>query len=138
MFIIHETTSKLETRDCVDPIICRCRKHGQLARQEGGFVACFPLNVSMVHSPKPTIVTNSSHLISIGFVLGETIHFRSLEFIADHFCNLSLSPKGNDSGAIFMGMVHHGSPSLHIVLEESTDMDDTTSSGRENSGFAIS
>jgi hypothetical protein len=92
----------------------------------------------MVHSPKPTIVTNSSHLISIGFVLGETIHFRSLEFIADHFCNLSLSPKGNDSGAIFMGMVHHGSPSLHIVLEESTDVDDTTSSGRENSGFAIS
>jgi hypothetical protein len=43
------------------PVICRCRKHRQLAYQEGGFVECFPLNVLMVHSSKPIIVTDDNH-----------------------------------------------------------------------------
>jgi hypothetical protein len=25
--LVHETTSELEARDLVDPVICRCRKH---------------------------------------------------------------------------------------------------------------
>jgi hypothetical protein len=64
--------------------------------------------------------------------------FGSLEFIADHFGSLSLSPEGNDSGAIFVGMVHSGSLSLHTILMESIDEDDTTSSGGGSFGFPIS
>jgi hypothetical protein len=31
-----------------------------------------------------------------------------LEFISVRFGSLSLSPKGNDSGTVFVGMVHSG------------------------------
>jgi hypothetical protein len=106
--------------------------------QEGGFIACFPLNVLMVHSLRLTIITDDNHQADVGFTLGETSHFGSLKFIADRFCNLSLSPEGNDSGAAFIGMAHSGSPSLHTIFKESTDQDDTTSSGGGNSSFPIS
>jgi hypothetical protein len=76
------------------------------------------LNVSTVRSSKPTIVANKNNLTGAGFTLGETIHFGSLEFIVDHFGNLSLSSEESGSGAIFIGMVHNGSPSLHTILEE--------------------
>jgi hypothetical protein len=92
----------------------------------------------MVHSLRLTIVTDDNHQVGIGFTLGETRHFGSLEFIADHFSNLSLSPEWNDSGAAFVGMAHSGSPSLHTIFKESADEDDTTSSGGGNSGFPIS
>jgi hypothetical protein len=137
VFIIHKTTSELETRDLVDPIICRCRKHQQLAHQEGGFVSCFPLNVLMVHSPKYIIIANGKSLASVGFALGKIICFGSLEFIANRFGDLSLSPEGNCSSAVFVGMVHIGSQSLHTVFEESTDEDDIASSGRGNTSFSI-
>jgi hypothetical protein len=52
-----------------------------------------------------------------------------LEFITNRFDSLSLSPEGNDSGAVFVGIVHSGSPSLHTILKESVNKDDTTSSG---------
>jgi hypothetical protein len=84
----------------------------------------------MVHSMKPIIVANGNKLTGIGFTLVETICFGSLEFITDRFSNLNLSPEGNDLGAVFVGIVHSGSPSLHHVLEESTDEDDTTFNGR--------
>jgi hypothetical protein len=51
----------------------------------------------MVHSPKCTIVTDGNRPTDTGFTLGETIHFGSLEFIADCFDRLSLSSKGYDS-----------------------------------------
>jgi hypothetical protein len=86
--------------------------------QEGGFVVCFPLNVLMVHSPKPTIITNSNRQTDVGFTLGETIHFGSLEFITDRFSSLSLPLEGSDSGGIFVGMVHSRSSSLHAILAE--------------------
>jgi hypothetical protein len=92
----------------------------------------------MVHSPKPTVVANRNNQADIRFVLGETIYFGSLEFIADHFGNLSLSPEGNDFGAVFLGMVHNGLPPLHIILEESTDEGDTASVGGGRSDFPIS
>jgi hypothetical protein len=37
-----------------------------------------------------------------------------------------------------MGMVHSESPSLHTILEESTNESDMTSSTGESSGFPIS
>jgi hypothetical protein len=61
----------------------------------------------MVHFPKLTFVANDNNLTGVGFALGKTIFFESLEFTADHFGNLRLSPEGNDSSAIFIGMVHH-------------------------------
>jgi hypothetical protein len=107
-------------------------------RQEEGFIVCFPLNILMIHSPKPTIIANNNNLTGIGFAWGETIRFGSLEFIANRFGNLSISPEGNDSDAVFMRMVHSRLSSLHAILEESTDEDNIVSSGRANSDFPIS
>jgi hypothetical protein len=42
-----------------------------------------------------------------GFTLGNIVHFGSLEFIVKCFSSLTLSPKGNDSSTIFMGMARH-------------------------------
>jgi hypothetical protein len=65
----------------------------------------------------------------VGLILGKTIWIGILEFTADRFGNLSLSPEGNDSGAVFIGMVHNGPPSVHTIHEESSDEGDTTSGG---------
>jgi hypothetical protein len=43
----------------------------------------------------------------------------------------------NDSGTVFMGMVHSRSPSLHVILKESTRKDDSTPSDGGSSGFPI-
>jgi hypothetical protein len=105
-------------------------------RQKGGFVACFPLNVLMVHSTKLTFIANSNNLTDVGLALGETICFGSLEFTVDHFSNLSLSLEGNDSCFIFVGMVHNGSLSLHTILEDSSDEGDMTSGGGRGGALA--
>jgi hypothetical protein len=127
VLVIHKTTSELETHDLGHPIICRCRKHLQLAHQYGGFVACCPLNVSMVYSLKLTFVANGNNSTSVELTPGETIWFGSLEFTIDHFSNLSLSLKGNDSGVVFIGMVHSGPPSMHTIHEVSFDEGDAAS-----------
>jgi hypothetical protein len=46
----------------------------------------------MVPSSALTISANGEHLMCGGFSLGETIHFGSLQFIADYFGGLSLPP----------------------------------------------
>jgi hypothetical protein len=56
-----------------------------------------------------------------GFSLIETVRFGNLEFIADYFGGPSLSPKGGNSDAIFMGITSSGSPSLWAMIEDSTD-----------------
>jgi hypothetical protein len=50
----------------------------------------------MVHSSMLAITTNGERLMCGGFSLSETVRFGNLEFIADHFDNLSLSPEGSD------------------------------------------
>jgi hypothetical protein len=64
----------------------------------------------MVHSSKLTVTAEGEHLTYSGFSLGETVHFGSLEFITDYFNCLSHSPKGSNSGTIFVGLTHSGSP----------------------------
>jgi hypothetical protein len=98
MLVLCATTSKLETHDLDHPVICRCRKHRQLACQVGGFAACFPLNVSKVYSLKLTFVTNDDNLTCVALAPGKIIYFGRLEFTADCFGNLSLSLEGNDIG----------------------------------------
>jgi hypothetical protein len=75
----------------------------------------------MVISSKLSFIANGNNPTSVGLAPGQTIHFGSLEFTVDHLGRLSLSPEEDDSGAIFIGMVHSGSPSLHITLEDSSD-----------------
>jgi hypothetical protein len=90
----------------------------------------------MVYSLKLTFVANSNDQTGIGLTPVENIFFGSMEFTADHFDNLSLSPERNDSGTVFIGMVHNGSPSLHTGRKESFDEGGTTSSeGGGSSGF---
>jgi hypothetical protein len=91
----------------------------------------------MVLSSKPIIVANGNNLTSVGFTMGETIRFGSLEFIVDNFGDLSLSAEGNDSSTVLVGMVHSRPPSLHTILEESTDEDDTASNGKGSSVLPI-
>jgi hypothetical protein len=49
----------------------------------------------MVPSPALAVATGSEHLLSVVFSLGETIRFRSHEFITDRFSSLNLSPMGD-------------------------------------------
>jgi hypothetical protein len=92
----------------------------------------------MVHSSKLAVIADGEHRISVSFTHGETIHFESLEFSADHFGNLSLSDEEKASGTVFVGMAYSGSPSLHTILKDSSDEGNTASSGRGSSGFPIS
>jgi hypothetical protein len=79
----------------------------------------------MVYSPKLTFISNGNNLTDVGLTLGKTIRFGSLEFTADHFSNLSLYPVGNDSGAVFVGMVHSGLSFVHTMHKESSNEGDT-------------
>jgi hypothetical protein len=92
----------------------------------------------MVHLPKPIVIISGNNLISIEFTWHKSIHCVRLEFITDCFEILSLSPEGNDSRVIFMGMVHSGSPSLHTILDESISEEESASSDMGTSGFPIS
>jgi hypothetical protein len=92
----------------------------------------------MAHSSPLAATTDGECLTCGGISLSETIRFRSLEFITNYFSNLSLSPKGSDSGVVFVGMAHIWSPSLHTVLEDSTNEFYTASNGEGSSSFPIS
>jgi hypothetical protein len=70
----------------------------------------------IVYSSKLSFVANGNNSIDFSLALGETICFSSLEFTADYFKRLSLSPEEDNSGAIFIGMVHSGSPSFTPLL----------------------
>jgi hypothetical protein len=62
----------------------------------------------MVHSSALAVTTDSERLTCRGFSLGETVRFGSLEFIANYFGGLSLSPKEIDLGAAFRSTTHNG------------------------------
>jgi hypothetical protein len=76
----------------------------------------------MVPSSMLAIATDDEHLSCGGFSLDETIRFGSLEFIANCFSGLSLSPKRDGSDAAFMGSAHSGPPSpQRSMIGDSTE-----------------
>jgi hypothetical protein len=95
----------------------------------------FPLDVLMVDSSMLAVTTDSERLTCGGFYLGETICFGSLEFIIDCFGSLSFSRKGSDSCTIFVGTTCSRSPSLHAMIEDSTNEFYMTSSREGSSGL---
>jgi hypothetical protein len=94
VLVVCETTSGLGMHDVDHPIICWSRKHRQLVRPVGGFALCFHLDILMVHSSMLIVSTIRERLMYGDFSLGEIVCFGSLEFIADFFGCLSLSPGG--------------------------------------------
>jgi hypothetical protein len=81
----------------------------------------------MVPALKPSLIGNNNNPTSIGLAPGSAILFNSLEFITDRIGCLSLSPQEWDSSAIFIAMVHSGSPTLCTTLDESSNKDGSAS-----------
>jgi hypothetical protein len=86
----------------------------------------FPLDISMVTSPKLSFIINGNNPNGVSLASSEIIHFGSLEFISDCLGRMNISPYEGDSSAIFIGMVRSGSPSLHTTLEDSSDVGGAT------------
>jgi hypothetical protein len=138
VLVVCETTSGLGMHDVDHPIICWSRKHRQLVRPVGGFALCFHLDILMVHSSMLIVSTIRERLMYGDFSLGEIVCFGSLEFIADFFGCLSLSPGGGDSDAIFIGMTCSGSPSLQTIMEDSPNEFYMASSREGSSDLPVS
>jgi hypothetical protein len=95
----------------------------------------FPLDVLMVTSSTLVVFSNGKCLACSGFSCGKTVCFGSLEFIADYFGGLSLSPRGSNSDATLMCPTHGEPPSpLRAMIEDSTEEFHMDSSREE--GFA--
>jgi hypothetical protein len=76
----------------------------------------------MVHSSVITIAANDEYLTCGGFFLGETVHLRNFEFIANCFGGLSLFPMRGDSGTAFMGSTRSGASSpWRAMIEDSAE-----------------
>jgi hypothetical protein len=96
--------------------------------RKGDLQLAFPLYVLMVLSLMLIVIVDGECLSCNVFSLGETIHFRSLEFTADRFGGLSLSPMGDGSSAAVMGSTHGETPSpLWAMTEDSIEEFDTAS-----------
>jgi hypothetical protein len=70
-------------------------------------------------------------LFGIELTQDEAIPFKDLEFIVDHFGNLSLLPEGDHSSVVVGGTTRSRLLSLHAIRKESPSEDDSTSSERE-------
>jgi hypothetical protein len=65
------------------------------------------------------------------------IHSGDLEFIIDRADNLRTSLEGSSSSAVVGGMTHNRLPSLHAILKESPNDNDSASSEGESSGSPL-
>jgi hypothetical protein len=74
----------------------------------------FPLDVLIVSSLELSFIANGCNSTGVGLASGETICFDSLEFTTDCLGHLNLSPQEGDTGALFIEMVHSGSPYSRI------------------------
>jgi hypothetical protein len=100
------------THDLDHPILAGAKNTDSWHARKGDLQRAFPLDVPMVPSSMLIVIAGDERLSCGGFSLDETIRFRSLEFIADCFGGLSLSPMGDGSEAIIMGSARDGPPSL--------------------------
>jgi hypothetical protein len=121
-FVVHKTISELE-RVILTTLFLLVQKNTDSWRTRKGDLQCtFPLDVPMVTSSALAITGDSEHLSCGGFSLDETIHFGSLEFIADYFGGLSLSPWRDCLDAAVMGSTCSGPPSpLRAMIGDSTE-----------------
>jgi hypothetical protein len=109
--VVCKILSKLECM-ILTTLFLACAKNTNSQRiRKVDLQRAFPLDILMVPSSVPIVITSCEHLSSDVFSLGQTIHFRSLEFIADHFDGLSLSPMGNGSDTAIMSPTCGGLPS---------------------------
>jgi hypothetical protein len=109
------------THDLDHPVLASVENTDSWHARKGDLQHAFPLDVLMVTSLKLSSIANGNILTSVSLSLGETICFGSPKLTTDRFGRLSLSLDEWDSSAIFVGMVHSGSPLLHIALEDSSD-----------------
>jgi hypothetical protein len=76
----------------------------------------------MVPSSTVDVTANNESLTCGGFSLGQTVHLRNFEFIAEYFGGLSLSTRRGDEGDAFMGSTHSGaSTPRRAMIEDSTE-----------------
>jgi hypothetical protein len=87
----------------------------------------------MVPSSTISVATGGECVMCGGFSLGETVHLRNFEFIADYFGGLSLSPWRCDSG---VGSTRNGTPSLRWAMIQDSVEEFLTASIREG-GFSL-
>jgi hypothetical protein len=78
-----------------------CTSKGDLQRAT-------PLVIPMVPSSSIAITADGEHLACGGFSLGKPVRLGNFEFIANYFDGLSLSPRGGNKGAIFVGSTCSG------------------------------
>jgi hypothetical protein len=105
-FIVHKTTSEVECAILTTMYFGGAENTDSWCTSKGDLQRGLPLDVPMVHSSALTISTDGERWTCSGFSLREITGFGSLEFIADCFGGLSLSPMRNDLGAAFMGLTH--------------------------------
>jgi hypothetical protein len=79
--------------------LASAKKTGSWCARKGDLQHASSLDVLMVPSSKLSFIANDNNPTDVGLAPGSTIHFSSL-----------------DLGAMFVGMLHSGSPSQHSPL----------------------
>jgi hypothetical protein len=125
---------KIGMRNLGHPVLAGAKNTDSWHARKVDLQRAIPLDVLMITSLKLSFVANDSKSTSVSLSPGETIHFSSPEFTADRLGRLCLSLKERDSSAIFIGMVHNVSPSIHTALEDSFNEDGTTPGAGGSSG----
>jgi hypothetical protein len=95
-FVIHKTTSELEHTILTTMYFAVTKNTDSWHARKGDLQCAFTLDVLMVHSSMFAVSIDRERLTCSGFSLDKIFCFESLEFIADYFAEMSLSPRRND------------------------------------------